>query len=84
LYGSAKRGDGLRQMTRLGARNAEFQMYGRRVRQLATERFQDLESLRSAAPAPLSGAQDETGSGMRRIDVQNFPCLFRGEIGILL
>jgi hypothetical protein len=84
LHGSAKRGDGLPQMTGFGACDPEFQIDGRGVRLLATQRFEDGERVPSPSSAPKGGAQDEAGGGMRTIDVQNFLRLFRGEVGILL
>jgi hypothetical protein len=54
------------------------------VRQLSTERLQDIESLGSAAATAKGGTEDEAGSRVRRIGVQNFPGLICGEIGIFL
>ena len=71
-------------MTCLGSCHPQFQIHRRGVRQLATQRFEHVQSLAGASAAALGGAQDETGGGVRRIGVQNFPRLFRGEVGILL
>jgi GAF domain-containing protein len=84
LHGPAHRSDGRRQITCLRTRDPQLQIHRRSVRQFSPERLEHLESLAGAAAAALGGAQDEAGGGMRRIDVQNFPRLFLGEVWILL
>jgi hypothetical protein len=76
--------NGPRQTACLGACHPKLQMDRCRVRLLATERFEYFQRLQRAAAAPPGGTQDQPRGGMRRIDVQNFARLFRGELGILL